>query len=168
MTFLDCKISKIYLLSWSQVEFKTLMPSYYCLVIFFEFLPFINADPEAFSHPQNIIRIDFGKFSPERSTLMYIGGVASVRTQLSLGLNKNSVLTCLPPHSLGNLRSGSKNNLLAMKHLVITPHLIILKNPLNRKVLQNHVQVSYDGNFQSKPDNYLHYQQIQQNSLFSP
>ena len=44
------------------------MPSYFFWVNFFEFLPFVNAVPKVFSHPQNIDRI--GKFAPERSTLL--------------------------------------------------------------------------------------------------
>ena len=38
---------------------------------FSKFLPFINVHPEAFWHPKTIVRIDFGKFSSDRSTLIY-------------------------------------------------------------------------------------------------
>ena len=37
-----------------------------------KFLPFINAHPEAFLHPKTIVRINFGKFSSNRSTLIRI------------------------------------------------------------------------------------------------
>ena len=37
---------------------------------FFDIMPFINTDPQAFPHPKNIVRIDVEKFTPERSTLL--------------------------------------------------------------------------------------------------
>ena len=42
-------LKNLYLLSWSQVEFKTSMPSYFCWYIFFlKFLLFINFVPERY------------------------------------------------------------------------------------------------------------------------
>ena len=63
-------LKNVYLLSWSQVEFKTLTPSYHYWDNVLKFLLFINTYPEAFSHPKTNVRIDFGKFSSDWSTLI--------------------------------------------------------------------------------------------------
>ena len=65
-------LKNAYLLSWSQGEFKSSTPSYFCWDTFSKFLPFINTHPEAFWHPKTNVRIDFGKFSSDQSTLIFI------------------------------------------------------------------------------------------------
>ena len=60
----------VYLLRWCQVQLETLMSSYFCRVNLFKFLPFINADPETFSHPWNIAMAIFGYFLHSHTTLI--------------------------------------------------------------------------------------------------
>ena len=124
-------LKNAYLLSWSQGEFKTSTPSYFCWDNFSKFLPFINAHPEAFWHPKTIVRIDFGKFSSDRSTLIFISVLYIFYLMNS---SPRDFLLCSP--CIGQRKGGSKTSKKMQKVQKISSVLHLSKRrPKDQKML---------------------------------